>query len=87
MKPHFERSILAGGLSREFHFLLMSYAPGLTTSDEFWYHITVMTEEGLLLFRMKQDAHGEWKIDNQAMPGWIFSAEPDLRRSIEDASN
>jgi hypothetical protein len=84
MKPHFDISLDTGGVSRKFHFLLISYSTDLFYPDQLWYHITVMNDDELLLFRMKRNEKEEWKIDNQVLPEWVFDAEAELRKTIEN---
>jgi hypothetical protein len=84
MRVHFDRILQAGGISRQFHFLQIRYATELFQPEELWYHVTVMTDDELLLFRMRQNPRGEWKIDNQVMPEWVFLAEPDLQKILAE---
>jgi len=84
MKSHFNKTIYAGGANREFHFLLISYSTDLFKPNQLWYHITVLDEDELLLFRMKRNEKDEWKIDNQVLPDWVFTAETELGRLIEN---
>jgi hypothetical protein len=83
MKSHFNITIYAGGVNREFHFLLISYSTDLFKPNQLWYHITVMNDDELLLFRMRKNEKDEWKIDNQVMPDWVFTAEGELSKHIE----
>ena len=82
MQAHFDMTIQAGGIKRDFHFLLISYSSDLFYPDQLWYHITVMNDDELLLFRMRKNNKEEWKIDNQVLPDWLFKAESELSERI-----
>jgi hypothetical protein len=87
MKSHFDITLQAAGVMRDFHFLLISYSPDLFYPNQLWYHITVMNDDELLLFRMKRNEKDEWKIDNQVLPEWVFKAEPELGKTIENENS
>jgi hypothetical protein len=84
MQAHFDMTIHAGGMNRDFHFLLISYSSDLFYPNQIWYHITVMNDDELLLFRMRKNDNGEWKIDNQVLPEWVFKVEAELSDTIKN---
>jgi hypothetical protein len=84
MQAHFDTTIQAGGINRDFHFLLISYSSDLFYPNQLWYHITVMNDDELLLFRMRKNDKEEWKIDNQVLPEWVFKAEAELSETIKN---
>lgn len=75
---HYTRLIKAKDRLREFNFRKLPSAGGL-------FHVDVSDDRGnRLIFKMKKEGNGMWKISDEGLPAWVYESEEKLSSAIED---
>lgn len=78
MNENFSKTIISGGIEREFQFMKVFYASGAQ------YHIRFILDNTPVEFRMDKNENGKWEIASQLLPDWIFESEIDFNTAIEE---
>ncbi len=79
MSTYFSKVIKAKDKLREFNFRQLLSAP------EGLYHIDVSDDRGnRIIFKMRKEQDGQWKLVDQVLPEWIHYAEPNLSDAIRE---
>jgi hypothetical protein len=78
MNEYFSKTIISGGIEREFQFMKVFYASGSQ------YHIRFILDNTPKEFKMDKDENGKWKIGKHDLPDWIFESETDFNNAIEE---
>ena len=74
----FTRLVKANYHLKEFNFRRIN------GSIEETFHVDVNDDRGnRLMFKMKKDDKGHWRIIQQPLPQWVFESEPRLHEHIE----
>ena len=76
---HFSRLIKANNRLREFNFRRLPAAVGSL------FHVDVSDDRGnRLIFKIKKEEVGPWKVPDDNLPTWIYESESRLADAIED---
>lgn len=78
MNENFSKTIISGGIEREFQFMKVFYG------SVSLYHIRFILDNIPVEFRMGKDENGKWKIGKHDLPRWIFESETDFNNAIEE---
>lgn len=76
MKLHFTKLVKAGGRLREFNFRRLAGSSEL-------YHVDVSDDRGNRIIFKTRKENGVWKIEDTALPKWVYEAEPHMKDAIE----